>query len=78
MNSTTTKRIASLLQSEATRKRLSTAEVARRAGASYESTRRKLTGQGALSVDELIAYSEAVGLAPDYILSIAMSRGDAA
>ena len=78
MGSTTTARIASLLRAEAARQNLSTAEISRRTGMAYETTRRKMYAQGALTVDELTTFSDALGTDPAAVIAQATLKGRAA
>ena len=78
MGSTTTARIASLLRAEAARQNLSTAEISRRTGMAYETTRRKMYAQGALTVDELTTFSDALGIDPAAVIAQATLKGRAA
>ena len=51
------------------------AELSRRSGLSYESTRRKITGQGPLTVEELVALSSAVECSAGEVLMQALTKG---
>lgn len=69
MNHTASRMVSSALAAEANRQNLPTMEVSRRASMSYETTRRKLRGNGPLTIDELVAISAALDLDPATIIA---------
>ena len=78
MEATTTRRAARIIRQEANALGLSIAELSRRSGLSYESTRRKITGQGPLTVEELVALSSAVDCNASDVLTKALPKAPAA
>lgn len=75
MEATTTRRAARIIRQKANALGMSTAELSRRSGLSYESTRRKITGQGPLTVEELVALSSAVECSAGEVLMQALTKG---
>lgn len=69
---TPTQRAANVLRDVADDQRLSIADVARRAGHGYESTRRKLTGVGPITLDEFAAYCTILELDPADVIRAAI------
>ena len=74
MEATTTRRAARIIRHKANELGLSIAELSRRSGLSYESTRRKITGQGPLTVEELVALSSAVECSAGEVLMRALAQ----
>lgn len=74
MNHAASRMVSSALAAEANRQKLPTMEISRRASIPYETTRRKLSGVGPLTVDELVAISAALDLDPAAVLADASPK----